>query len=108
MRRLVDRYTYDRGDYSLPCILLESDWDNILEDCSLDDMWCLIQNRIKDAMDIAIPKSVSHTSSRPRPMWMDADTFSKVGGKHSLLGPGIGISKRVQGLEKTFVERLLY
>ncbi len=33
-------------------------------------------------MDIAIPKRVSHTSSRPRPMWMDADTFNKVRGKH--------------------------
>ena len=34
-------------------------------------------------MDVAIPKTLSPTTSfRPRPMWMDADTFNKVRGEH--------------------------
>ncbi len=80
-----DHYIYDREDYNLLCTWLEhveADRDGILEECSLDDMWCLIQGRIKDSMDIAIAKRLSHTTSRPRPMWMDADTFNKVTGKH--------------------------
>ena len=59
--RPSDRYVYKKGDYNLlSCTMIEDDWDNILENCSLDNMWCLIKNRINDSMDIAITKRVPH------------------------------------------------
>ncbi len=96
--RPSDRYIYDRGAYNLLCTMLEGDWDNILERCSLN-MWHLIKNRIKDSMDIAIPKRMPHsTSSKPRPMWMQQILLIKSEGS---IGPGIGTVE--QGRENTTI-----
>ena len=68
-RRQVKSYRYDKGDYqSITAELKGVEWDQVYQNCSVEEMWSILQNKLIAMRDKFVPESV--TQKRDYPKWL--------------------------------------
>ena len=78
------KYCYDRGDYSeMRRELVDIDWEGILQDKSLEDMWTCIKEKVAEVSKKYIPR-IAHRSDKTRqkpPPWISPQLRKVLGQK---------------------------
>ncbi len=82
----VERYLYDKGDYSqLNKELSSVNWEEQLNQCSVDQAWDTFTSHLAAAVDRAVPKAKPPKSPKKKkwkPLWMNGDALKKVKKKY--------------------------
>ena len=78
-----EKFQYFRGDYEAIFNDLDAiDWDNVLDDQSVDEMWNTFKSKLYDSMEQYIPKKSSNNKFMNPPLWMDGKTKVAILKKH--------------------------
>ena len=78
---------YDKGDYSKMKECLKLDWITMMDGLTLEEMWELFKNKLKDAEEECIPhRTITSTSNQrmQHTMKLDANSLKRVKKKHKL------------------------
>ena len=76
-------YTYDKGDYDKMKQMLSIDWDEMLNDKSVQEAMDLFEEQYHAAAKECIPQKASDISKGPKPLWLNSHALRKVKKKHS-------------------------
>ena len=76
-------YKYDKGDYQTMRQMLDLDWENLLENKTIDESLAVLEENYNYAVKSCIPTKKTSTNTRRKPLWMNEKALRKVKKKHS-------------------------
>ena len=76
-------YKYDKGDYQTMRQMLDLDWENLLENKTIDESLAVLEENYNSAVKSCIPIKETSTNTRRKPLWMNEKALRKVKKKHS-------------------------
>ena len=77
-------YNFNKADYQkMKALLINKDWDSILENKSVQEMSDKIEETYNDLVDKCVPKYTFQPSQTSKPIWMNLTAFKKVKRKYS-------------------------